>query len=268
MRVVVTRPEPQNRGLADKLRERGAEPILVPVLEIAELELSDRTREALSGFVDHDWVLFTSPNAVDVFARRLHDFYDPVLRKSGEADRIPTLFAELAARTKIGAVGDATAAALARYSVAVDLVPDATSGAALAAALGAAPAPGSILLPRSGAADEDVVEILKANGWAPRPVALYGPRAVERPPPTVAAVHRGEYDALTFASGSAVRAFVDIVGSPRELGLSIHEDPNKLVLCIGPRTGRAARDAGFYVSAVAESPSDAGLVEAIVTLQR
>ena len=119
LRVVVTRPEPQNEKLAELLRARGAEPILLPVLEI-----SDRIRDAVAGFVDHDWVLFTSPTAVDVFARRLHDFYDPVLMKAAQADRIPELFGELTRNVKVGAVGEATMAALERHSVDVDLVMD------------------------------------------------------------------------------------------------------------------------------------------------
>jgi uroporphyrinogen-III synthase len=266
LRVVVTRPEPQNQRLAELLRAGGAEPILLPVLEIGELDASDRIRDAVTGLVDHDWILFTSATAVDVFARRLHDFYDPVLRKSGEADRIPALFAELAARTKVGAVGEATVSALARHSVAVDLVPDAASGAALAEALGAAPAPGSVLLPRSDAADHDVVEILRANGWAPLSVALYGPRPVQQAPATAAVVHRGDYDALTFASGSAVRAFVESVGSPADLGLSENAAAPKLVVCIGPKTARAATDAGFAVSGMAGEPSDAGVINAIDAL--
>lgn len=76
-------------------------------------------------------------------------------------------------------------------------------------------------------------------------------------------MQRGDYDALTFASGSAARAFVDVVGSPGELGLSIPDDPNKLVVCIGSKTARAAKGAGFVVSAIAGEPSDAGVIDAI-----
>jgi uroporphyrinogen-III synthase len=268
VRVVVTRPEPQNQPLAELLRARGAEPILLPVLEIGELDASDRIREAVTGLVDHDWVLFTSATAVDVFARRLHDFYDPVLTKAAQADRIPKLFGELTKDVKVGAVGEATMASLARHSVAVDLVPDSASGAALAESLGSTSGPEStVLLPRSDAADDVVVEILRANGWSPNPVALYGPRAVQQPPAETARVQRGEVDVLTFASGSAVRAFVDIVGSPARLGSAAAERWTIAVVCIGPKTARAARDAGFEVSAVAEERSDAGMVSAIASLR-
>jgi uroporphyrinogen-III synthase len=266
VRVVVTRPEPQNAGLAEKLRAAGAEPILMPVIEIGELAMSDRIRDAVAGVVDHDWILFTSANAVDVFERRLHDFYDPVLTKANQADRIPVLFSELATRTKIGAVGEGTVAALERHSVAVDLVPDEASGAALADALGIARVPGSVLLPRSDAADEDVVEVLKGNGWAPLAINLYGPRPVQEEPAEAARVRVGDYDAITFASGSAVRAFVEVVGSPGRLGLSIHDGPRKAIVCIGPKTGRAAIHEGFMVSAIANERSDAGIVHALESL--
>jgi len=262
LRVVVTRPEPRNEHLAGLLRDRGAVPIVVPVIEIAELEMNDRIRDAVTGFVEHDWVLFTSANAVDVFARRLHDFYDPVLEKSGEPERIPGLFAELASRTRIGAVGEGTTSALATHGVEVYLMPPSASGVELAKALGPAAAPGLVLLPRSEAADADMVDELRANGWAPLPVALYGPRTADVPPPAAESVRSGGFDALTFASASAVRAFVELIGSPSELGLD-RDGRERVVICIGPKTARAAADAGFAVTAMAEERSDGGLVKTL-----
>ena len=267
MGVVVTRPAHQNRRLLELLSEAGAEPIALPVLKIDELELSDPIRDAVAGVVDHDWLLFTSANAVEVFARRLHDFYDPVLTKSGEADRIPGLFAELAARTKVGAVGGATRSALEAHGVGVELVAGEGSGEALAEALGPAPGPASVLLPRSDVADDDLVRRLKAKGWSPLPVSLYGPRPADPPVEALERVRRGDYDAITFASGSAVRAFVEKVGSPGGLGLSDPDGRRKMIVCIGPKTARAARDVGFEVGAVADEASDAGIVRAIEGLR-
>jgi uroporphyrinogen-III synthase len=78
-------------------------------------------------------------------------------------------------------------------------------------------------------------------------------------------VRAGDYDALTFASGSAVRAFVEIIGSPVRPD-PVATDGTKHVVCIGPKTARAAREAGFEVSAIAEERSDAGLVAALASL--
>jgi uroporphyrinogen III methyltransferase / synthase len=71
---------------------------------------------------------------------------------------------------------------------------------------------------------------------------------------------RGEVDAVTFTSASTVRGFVNARGGEALRGPS--GGPPKVV-CIGPVTAAAARDAGLRPAAVAKPHTIEGLVAAL-----
>src|SRR5258706_15859126 len=106
MRVVVTRPQAQAAPLLDALRAEGFEPVACPVIET---ETIDDGPIDVSGY---DWVIVTSANgAAELAARR-----------RGELSRV-------------AAVGETTAAALAAHGIAVDFVPSLASQEGLVAEL-------------------------------------------------------------------------------------------------------------------------------------
>jgi uroporphyrinogen-III synthase len=70
-------------------------------------------------------------------------------------------------------------------------------------------------------------------------------------------VRRGEVDLITFASPSSVRHFIGLLGPNC---IDLHTIP---VVCAGPVTARAAREAGLLVAAVSESPDPAAMANAI-----
>lgn len=102
--VVVTRPAAQAAPFAALVSAAGAEPLLLPTLEIAtvELDAAARSRLALDGF---DWTIFTSANAVESALAQLPRPSHP----------------------RVGAVGRATARALDRHGIPVAAVPKTTS---------------------------------------------------------------------------------------------------------------------------------------------
>jgi uroporphyrinogen-III synthase len=61
--------------------------------------------------------------------------------------------------------------------------------------------------------------------------------------------------AVVLASGSAARAYAEARGS--------HVAQGPAVVCIGPVTADEARGAGLTVAAVAEAPTDQGILEAV-----
>ena len=69
-KILVTRAREQASGFSDALRLRGAEPIEFPVIKIQRLENYDALDSALSELSAYDWIVFTSANAVPVFAER------------------------------------------------------------------------------------------------------------------------------------------------------------------------------------------------------
>lgn len=102
--VVVTRPERQAGPLMRLLREAGAAPVAFPTLVIDPIELDTPARERCRPDA-HDWVIFTSANAVDCAFAQL-----PRPR-----------------RARVAAVGRATARALKDAGVEVHATPASVS---------------------------------------------------------------------------------------------------------------------------------------------
>ncbi len=75
----------------------------------------------------------------------------------------------------------------------------------------------------------------------------------------------GDFDVLTFTSGSTARNFVQLIASPDAVGCAPGEDVRKIVACIGPETSRVARDLGFRVDVVPGQATVSALVGAIVS---
>jgi uroporphyrinogen-III synthase len=63
--VLVTRPAGQAAHLAEALAAHGAQPVLLPVLAIGEVEDPAPLLDAAIHLDDYDWAVFVSPNAVE-----------------------------------------------------------------------------------------------------------------------------------------------------------------------------------------------------------
>ena len=232
-RVVVTRTAEQAGELSGRLTEAGAEVVEVPTLTIADpSDAGAGLATAARRLARFDWVVLTSANAVERLFSHLHD-----ARDLGPA--------------RVAAVGPATAAALARHGVRADLVARRSSGAALADEI--PDPPGSVLLARAEVADPALPEKLAGRGFEVEEVAAY--RTAPLPVPARLVERAEAADAVTFASGSAVDAY---------LAAGARVRPHQRVVCIGPVTAEAARRAGLEVAAVAERAGLDALVDAVV----
>jgi uroporphyrinogen III methyltransferase / synthase len=236
-RVVVTRPSGRAGELAERLAALGANVVSLPAIAIEDPESWDPFDSALVNLAErsYDWVAFASATGVERFFTRL-------LSKG--------LDARAFGATKVAAVGDATAAALAGRAIRADLVPGRFTGADLAAALG--DGPGVVLLPRVAGGPRDIVDELERGGWRVDEVVAYRnvPAEVDHP---------GEFDAATFTSASTVGAFAAAVPA-RAL------PEGAKVVCIGPTTAAAAEEAGYRVHAVADPHTLDGLAAALVNV--
>ncbi len=70
-RILITRAAHQTSALADQLRALGADPILIPTIELAGPTTFAPLDHALAHLDTFHWLLFTSANAVEAFQRRL-----------------------------------------------------------------------------------------------------------------------------------------------------------------------------------------------------
>lgn len=227
-RVLVTRAPHQAGSLNAALTARGAEPVACPVLRI------DTVPADVPDLGAFDWLVLTSPNAVRHLAGALSD----------DSLGVP----------RIAVVGPGTAATAREYGWRVDLLPDTATGEGLAAAfVGVGVTDGTrVLRVRGDLAPTTVEDTLIALGADVAIVTLYRTVSVPPPPEAVAAVAEGRADAVTFASGSAVTAF-----------LKAFPDVDLLAACLGPVTAAAARQAGWRRLATAAEPTSEALVEAL-----
>jgi uroporphyrinogen III methyltransferase/synthase len=234
-RVVVTRARDQASGLARQLRALGAAPIEVPAIRLGDpadggVALRRAAKELAAG--GYEWVVFTSPRAVERFVALLRD-----ARAFGSA--------------RIAAIGPGTAEELARRSLAADVVPDEYVAEALLAALPAGS--GRVLLPRAAVARDVLPEGLRAKGWTVDVVEAYRTYPAEMTSDALGAVAAA--DAITFTASSTVTSFLATAG--------ISAVP-PVVACIGPVTAATATEAGLSVDAIAEKHTIPGLIDALV----
>lgn len=291
--VLVARAPERAAGLLALLRERGLDPIAAPVIERAPVEDPaelDAARERLADGA-YTWVAITSVNAVDALlgpapdgaaanvanadgaasagedttsAGSVAESRQRLLRAThlGVDDSPPTDTPAPSDTPSAGsvesrsvhpgpvrwaAVGPATERALAARGVTADLVPRTATGAGLADAFPVAPkglAP-RVLLPLGDLASDTLRAGLAAKGWVADVVTAYRTVARELP-----AELRGPYDVVVVTSGSAARQLAAQLGPQR-------------VVAIGEPSAGTARAVGHTVLAVAATPTDAALADAV-----
>ena len=213
-RVVVTRPREHAGPLVIGLEGLGAEVAVVPLIAVAPLEDDGELRRLVERG-DHDWIVFTSANAVRAVESVVPDV-----------------------RARVAAVGPTTASSLRELGVEPAFVPDRFAAAEIADGL--EPLAGArVLLPQSEIAERSFADELRARGAAVDVVDAYRTVAVHPTDTELAQLERA--DAILLASGSAARSLA-AAAAPTE---------RTLVVCIGPSTAAAARAAGLRVDLVA-----------------
>ena len=252
-RVVVTRPpgasasgaaELPEGDFAAQLQRLGAETIVVPAIQLVPAQDLSALHDSLAQLDKYDWVVFTSPNAVAFF------WSQAMARKE------PLQWATI----KIAAVGSATQHALQAHGLHVDAVPKKFLGTEIVAALGNVTGQ-RILLPRSGQGGRELPVALREQGALVDDIALYSPVPAPIDEAARTTLAHG-VDVVTFASGSAVRAFADAL---RDDARFTDFWSKVVVACIGPTTAEVARSIGLSVHVVAEEHNAAGLAAALVT---
>lgn len=246
-RVVVTRTEAQGRALEAALRERGADPVLVPTIEILPPSDPSPLVDAVERLATYGWVVLTSPNGVERLFAEL-----------GRQGRDARAFGA----AQVAAVGPGTARALAEAGVRADLVATERRGEGLAKDLldAVGEARPRVLLVRAEVAREVLPETLRAAGCVVDVVAAYQTRPPSRSlrAGVEALLGAGAVDAVTFSSGSAVANFCDALE-----GRAGEVLDHAVVASLGPVTTDAARARGVRVDVTAAEPTVERLVSAL-----
>jgi uroporphyrinogen III methyltransferase / synthase len=243
-RVIIPRAVEQARETAAALRDRGAAPVALPMIEVSPPPDPAFFSQAVSRLHEYDWVLFTSGNAVEQL--RLE------LERTGRDARA-------FGASQIAAVGSKTAEALGRLGIKADLVAQEFVGEGLAGALLERGTPRRALLLRALHAREVVPEALRAKGCQVDVVPAYETKALTQSGKELAErIENGSADAILFTSSSTVTSTLDALGESGTQLLS------RITLAsIGPVTTRTLESLGLKASVQASVYTVDGLLDAL-----
>ena len=242
-RILITRTRHQASDLAAQLEALGATPILIPTIEIGPPSTFAALDAALTCLRTYDWLVFTSPNAVEAFHRRAQFLHLTQLPKH------------------IAAIGPATLTAANAIGLTVDLVPPQYIGESLAAAL-LPEAPGkSFLLVRAAEARDALPEALTAAGAHVTIAEAYRnqlPAESMQALQTLFASPETYPDAITFTSASTARNLCALLEAA-----NLTLPPNITLASIGPITSQALRDLGHEPTIEAPEPTIPALIQSL-----
>ena len=239
-RVVITRPGREAQALARALSDRGAVPIVFPTITREPTSGMEQVLPALAALRPGDWIVVTSPYAGQLLGPLLGD---------GPA-RADTL------GLRVAAVGVETALTLGTHGIRVAAIPPEERGDRIADVLGDLRGR-RVLVPGSSIGRPETVTALEQRGAEVRRLAIYHTAAATPAPPDLDELRRG-FDAILFASPSAVDGFFTAVGRAAADLLAA-----ATVVCIGPTTGAAVTARGIVRPVIASHPSASGLLEAL-----
>jgi len=271
-RILVTRTREQAGVLSERLRALGAIPVEFPTIRIVPPEDWSALDSALHRlFINespaYDWLVLTSANGVTICCERLHSLgYEA--RDLQQAKQ----------HVRVATIGPATAAALARYGITADLVPDEYIAESVAAALiadtgqrGSSIAGQRILLARASEARKVLVSELQQAGALVDEVAAYDTLPVthddSRGREILNLLLNHQLAILTFTSSSTVRSFVTWLRSCEQGATTSPIDlvtQHTQLASIGPITSQTAHELGLRVDIEAKEFTIEGLVNAIV----
>jgi uroporphyrinogen-III synthase len=244
-RILITRTRHQASDLAVQLEVLGATPILIPTIEIVPPASFAALDAALTCLRTYDWLIFTSPNAVEAFHRRAQFLHLTQLPKH------------------IAAIGPATLSAANAVGLTIDLIPPHYFAESLAEAL-LPEAPGkSFLLLRAAEARDILPKTLTAAGAT---VTIAEAYRNQLPPDSIPAIQHvfatpeNYPDAITFTSASTARNLCALLEAA-----NLTLPPDITLASIGPITSETLRDLGHPPTIEAAEPTIPSLVQSLLT---
>lgn len=240
--VLLTGTRELVRKQHQSISEKGGEAIDMSLIytEPAAAEILEETLRDLDVY---SWLVFTSGNGVKLFFQSMKRF-------SMDYRRL--------AHLKFAVVGPGTGDMLNNYGFSADYMPESYTSESLAEGLsGQIGAMKKVLIFRAREGSKLLNQHFDAKGIRYNDVAAYTTRIDWRKKDLLLRAMR-DADYMTFASGSAVRAFA-------EMTVGTTEYPK--IICIGPVTAKEAEQVGLTVTATAEKYTIEGLTECLCQLR-
>ena len=262
-RILVTR---EHSGGFESLEELGAEVLQFSTIEIVPPETWDDLDKAIEHIHQYDWLIFTSANGVKYFFARLFEKRIDVRELKG---------------LRICAIGTKTEAAVNRFGIRVDLVPDEFRAEGLIDAFirqqgtgrikqgggtsvghipSATPLQGiTFLLPRAEIAREVFPEkVRELGGIIDLPIAYRAIKPDYHGKRLKRFLKEGRITIATFTSAATFSNFREIMGEYADELLQ-----NVAIAVIGPVTAKAIEKAGLRVHIMPKEATVEAMVEEI-----
>ncbi len=243
-RVLVTRAPHQASALSDALVAHGLRVVSIATIALAQPtdEYATLDREIIR-LDEYDWLLFTSANAVAVFAERLEDQAVPL-------------------SCGIASIGAATSKALRDAGFPVRLQAPTAVAESLAKAMLPHARDARMLLVRAETGRDVLIDQLTAGGAEVMLAPAYrtvipaeSADRLRRELPTL--------DAITFTSSSSVTSLFDML---KATGVTL--PPNIVLASIGPVTSATLREHGCVPDVESREASVPALASAVATTLR
>jgi uroporphyrinogen III methyltransferase/synthase len=242
-RVLVPRPADQAKDTARALRERGAQPIVIPALDTVAVPPNAELERLLAQLSVYDWVLFTSKNGVE------HCF--EALARAG---RDASAFGP----AKVAAVGRRTAEVLAVRGILADAVAEEQVAEGLVREVLLHGTPRRVLWVRPKVARDALITALVEVGASVDELVAYETRVTPDAGRAAEAVRDGSVDVVLLTSGSMARTLVEALGGEARGALS-----RVTVASIGPITTAVLEEFGVRVDVQSETNGVDGLLDAL-----
>ncbi len=240
-RIGITRPVAQAEPQIQAAVARGADPVLMPMLEIAPPEDCSELDAAIQKASTYDWLIFTSANGVEHFFQRAWELGRDT-RCLGSA--------------KIACIGSSTADALETYHLKADLVPESYCSEGLAEALIATGTKGPVLWARADRGREVITESLQAAGIPLETAVAYRHvDAEELPEQAQRLLNHGQLDWIALSSPAIARRLAALLPESAR--------NQTRIAAISPITASAAEEAGLTVEVTATEYTWDGIFAAI-----
>lgn len=244
-RILVTRAAHQASKLSQALRDLGAEPVEVPVLEIqppASYAPLDRALRQLSSY---NWLILTSANTVYAVADRAQE---QGIALSG------------AASLRVAAIGSATAEAAKEAGLAVSFVPESYVSESLVLGILERFEGWRILIARAAIARDVIPDALRAAGAEVEVVEAYRNVLPASAPEQLRVALAQPVDVATFTSSSSVTHLAE-AAAKAGIAFPFGGVPS---ISIGPITSQTLREMGWPPAAQAQRSDIDGLVAAVI----
>ena len=246
-RILVTRPSHQAFALSNPLRQRGAEVIEIPTIEIASAGSYAALDHALIQIDHYDTLILTSVNGAEVLFARYNRLGLPIVDMR---------------HLLVVAIGPATARAIQSEGLGVSVVPEKYVAESVVEALrGKLYKNSRVLLVRAKVARDILPEELRKMGASVDVIEAYQTKAPEGARERLKEIFANPAKrphVVTFTSSSTATNFLSLVGQSRQEWLR-----DVRLASIGPVTSATLRQAGVEPDLEAREYTMEGLVTAL-----